>query len=1222
MDKVTNDKIFLIQEFLRMNFIFFKKPSLSLFIGFLISFQLQAQTEDYFTLIYDTELFPDGSESYSGSAGPQGVVIPTNPNYTYAYYVDWNGDGDFLDTDETSPYTGTATHTYASDGVYTIHIKGLFPAIYFYAEYETTGIGGLTVANWGNNLWQTFEYAFEGMRGLEVTATDVPDLSEVTSLKSMFRQTSRGGFITDYGGQLNNWDVSTITNMSEVFSASSFNGAIGDWDVSAVTDMSYMFQYAVAFNQSLASWDVSAVTDMSSMFAEASAFNQSLASWDVSAVTDMSDMFRGASVFDQSLASWDVSAVTDMSDMFRGASVFDQSLASWDVSAVTDMSYMFQYAVAFDQSLASWDVSAVTDMSYMFREASAFDQSLASWDVSTVTDMSYMFREASAFDQSLASWDISAVTDMSYMFLGASMSVVNFDATLVGWATLDATETQIPSDISFGAGENNYCFSSNAFSELYNNYNWDIQYDQGYGTNLCEDYSYIQDADFRSYLANVHGVSFSSENDSFALLSAIEAIEAIDISALQYQGISDLSEIRIFTGLTSLNIQYSAITGLDISMLPNLTALVVQDCVNLRYLNMRNGSNSSFTAFNATNTPKLNCIQVDENYDDNENIDWTSTDIDDSFSSNNCYFTLTYNTELFPDGSESYPERAGPQGVVIPTNPNYTYAYYVDWNGDGDFLDSDETVPYTGTAKHTYPSDGVYTVHIKGLFPAIYFYAEYETTGIGGLTVANWGNNLWQTFEYAFEGMRGLEVTATDVPDLSEVTSLKSMFRQTSRGGFITDYGGQLNNWDVSTITNMSEVFSASSFNGAIGDWDVSAVTDMSYMFQYAVAFNQSLASWDVSAVTDMSSMFAEASAFNQSLASWDVSAVTDMSDMFRGASVFDQSLASWDVSAVTDMSDMFRGASVFDQSLASWDVSAVTDMSYMFQYAVAFDQSLASWDVSAVTDMSDMFYGASVFDQSLASWDVSTVTDMSYMFREASAFNQSLASWDISAVTDMSYMFLGASMSVANFDATLMGWAALDATETQIPSGISFGAGENNYCLSVGAIGNLQSNYSWTFDFDIGFGVPDCAEFGNAYIPDPVFRSYLTNEHSLSFYNDDLGFYVSPNEIVGISVLEVPHTGYNEISDLTGIEYFLGLENLKVRFTSLTTLDVSMLPNLSILNTRNCLEFESTSTRAMAILRNFTYFACDNTPKLDCIEVDENYDENPNIDWSLRDDR
>ena len=67
-------------------------------------------------------------------------------------------------------------------------------------------------------------------------------------------------------GDVVDWDVSRVTNMSGLFKDSFFNEGIGSWNTSAVTDMSYMFYNARSFNQPIGTWDTSAVTDMSYMF--------------------------------------------------------------------------------------------------------------------------------------------------------------------------------------------------------------------------------------------------------------------------------------------------------------------------------------------------------------------------------------------------------------------------------------------------------------------------------------------------------------------------------------------------------------------------------------------------------------------------------------------------------------------------------------------------------------------------------------------------------------------------------------------------------------------------------------------------------------------------------------------------------------------------------------------------------------------------------------------
>ncbi len=167
------------------------------------------------------------------------------------------------------------------------------------------------------------------------------------------------------------------------------------------------------------------------------------------------------------------------------------------------------------------------------------------------------------------------------------------------------------------------------------------------------------------------------------------------------------------------------------------------------------------------------------------------------------------------------------------------------------------------------------------------------------------------------------------------------------------------------------------------------------------------ISDWDVSSVTNMNQLFFVASSFNGDISSWDVSSVTNMSQMFSGASIFNGDLSAWDVSSVTNMSQMFNSASSFNGDISSWDVSSVTNMSNLFGYANTFNVDISSWDVSSVTDMYQMFTGITTFNGNLSSWDVSGVTNMNRMFSQAYTFNGDLSSWDVSSVTDMGYMFL-----------------------------------------------------------------------------------------------------------------------------------------------------------------------------------------------------------------------
>jgi surface protein len=334
--------------------------------------------------------------------------------------------------------------------------------------------------------------------------------------------------------------------------------------------------------------------------------------------------------------------------------------------------------------------------------------------------------------------------------------------------------------------------------------------------------------------------------------------------------------------------------------------------------------------------------------------------------------------------------------------------------------------------------------------------------------------------------------------DVSNVINMNSMFSQAS------SFNKDIDSWNVSSVTNMGDMFNgAKAFNQPIGSWDVSSVTDMRGMFANAHRFNQDIGNWNVSNVIIMYNMFSLTQDFNQNIGNWNVTNVTNMDYMFNETVNFNQDISNWNVSNVTTMESMFNRSQSFNQNIGNWNVSNVVNMKRMFDISINFDQDISSWDVSNVNRMDGMFAG-SKFNQDISSWDVSSVTSMESMF-SGSSFNQSIGPWDVSNVTNMSAMFSGATLSTANYDATLIGWAS----KTLKPN-VTFSGGNSTYCNSANARGSIINTYGWT----ITDGGLDCSslnteEFdiiGLKLYPNPVkdklFIQGLSGPAKVSIYN------------------------------------------------------------------------------------------------------------------------
>ncbi len=398
-------------------------------------------------------------------------------------------------------------------------------------------------------------------------------------------------------------------------------------------------------------------------------------------------------------------------------------------------------------------------------------------------------------------------------------------------------------------------------------------------------------------------------------------------------------------------------------------------------------------------------------------------------------------------------------------------------NGSGTF--SGNTLTITGL-----PANATIQLNIDTTnFNRIQINSGQDTARL--LDVEQWGGVHWVSMQDAFNGCYQLDVSATDIPDLSVVYSLERMFKGCSTMSGPTN----INLWNTGNVTKMNSVFFwATQFNQPVGNWNTTNVTRMDSMFYGNQSFNQPIGNWNTSNVTDLNSMFCASTDFNQPIGNWNTSSVTDMGFMFTNAISFNQPIDNWNTTNVTNMYFMFSAASNFNQPIGNWNTGSVTDMGFMFANNRNFNQPIGSWNTSSVTDMSFMFsrhhmiLNYNKFNQDLSGWNTSSVVNFQNIFLNANLFNQSLANWQLNPSVDLQNMLDSCGMDCTNYSATLSGWSA----NINTPINRQLGAEKMQYSANAqGARDSLVNIKGWTISGDLMTNGPVCWPLNSSEIGD-----------------------------------------------------------------------------------------------------------------------------------------
>ena len=221
---------------------------------------------------------------------PETFALPLEATGTYDFHVNW---GDSTSDDIAVWNDAAATHSYASPGTHTITITGVIHGWRFNNVGDKLKI--YDVKFWGPLRLGSRDRYFYGCSNLTVSATDILDVSSVTSLESAFHGCSS---LTTLDVSL--WDISNVTDFFTAFhSCSSLTTLdVSLWNTSSATTFRSTFYNCSSLTTlDVSLWDTSSVDVLKGAFHSCSSLTiLALDNWDITAVTTMEIMLVGVTL--------------------------------------------------------------------------------------------------------------------------------------------------------------------------------------------------------------------------------------------------------------------------------------------------------------------------------------------------------------------------------------------------------------------------------------------------------------------------------------------------------------------------------------------------------------------------------------------------------------------------------------------------------------------------------------------------------------------------------------------------------------------------------------------------------------------------------------------------------------------------------------------------------------------------------------------------------------
>jgi Leucine-rich repeat (LRR) protein len=330
-----------------------------------------------------------------------------------------------------------------------------------------------------------------------------------------------------------------------------------------------------------------------------------------------------SSITDLDLYNASITNLTGIQDFvsLTNLSVMSNQLTTLDISQNLTLTNLN----AGYNKLKSLDTSNNIALEYL----SFYYNEITNLDLSTNINLSLL----ACGNNQLTAIDLSNNKKLSTLWC-PSNQLTNLDVSKTSVMSLLCSENKLLTSVNLRNGKNTSIqssingidFTKNPLlscilvdNALYSNENWTDfkEATASYSTVDCSQITAIPDPAFEDKLIALN-IDTDGKNGS-VLNNSISTITSLDVASA---AIKDLTGIKGFTSLSTLDCSGNMLSVLDLSQSP---ALTVVNCSSntLVSLNLKNGNNNNFAlTSNFTNNTNLTCIQVDDA--DYSTANWTT----------------------------------------------------------------------------------------------------------------------------------------------------------------------------------------------------------------------------------------------------------------------------------------------------------------------------------------------------------------------------------------------------------------------------------------------------------------------------------------------------------------------------------------------------------------------------------------------------------------------